>query len=54
MEKYNVETMKKRAMIISAVIIAILIVIKIVWVYTFTKDNGTFEDEKKDILERRK
>lgn len=53
MEKYNVETMKKRAMIISGVIIAILIVIKIVWVYTFTKDNGTFEDEKKDILERR-
>lgn len=53
MEKYNVETMKKRAMIISAVIIAILIVIKIVWVHTFTKDVGTFEDEKKDILERR-
>lgn len=45
--------MKKRTMIISALVILILIVIKIVWVYTYTKDNGTFEGEKKDILARK-
>ena len=47
------EAMKKRTIIISALVILILIVIKIVWVYTYTKDNGTFEGEKKDILARK-
>ena len=45
--------MKKRTMIISALAILILIVVKIVWVYAYTKDNGTFEGEKKDILARK-
>ena len=47
------ETMKKRTIIISALVILILIVIKIIWVYAYTKDNGTFEGEKKDILARK-
>ena len=45
--------MKKRKMIISVLIILVLIVIKMVWVYAYTKDNGTFEGEKKDIQERK-
>ena len=47
------EAMKKRTIIISALVILVLIVIKIVWVYAYTKDNGTFEGEKKDILARK-
>ena len=49
----NKERMKKRAIIISVLIILFLIVVKIVWVYAYTKNNGTFEDEKQDILERK-
>lgn len=38
---------------IALTVIVILIVIKVVWVWCYCNDNGTFESEKKDILERR-
>ena len=38
---------------IALTVILVLIVIKAVWVWCFCSGNGTFEGEKKDILERR-
>ena len=40
-------------MIICFVVIVALIMTKVVWVWCYCDDNGTFESEKKDILERR-
>ena len=34
-------------------VIVVLIVIKAVWTWCFCSRNGTFDGEKKDILERR-
>ena len=35
------------------VVIVALILTKVVWVWCYCADNGTFDSEKKDILERR-
>ena len=40
-------------LIIVLTVIVVLIVIKAVWTWCFCSRNGTFEGEKKDILERR-
>lgn len=37
----------------AALIIAVIILIKVIWVAIAVGDNGTFESEKKDILQRR-
>lgn len=37
----------------AVIIIVALILIKVIWVWSFSGSNGTFESEKKDILQRR-
>ena len=44
---------KVRNIVIALMVVALMVAMKAVWVYAYTKDNGTFEGEKKDILARK-
>ena len=49
----NMKPRKVRNIVIALMVVALIVAMKAVWVYAYTKDNGTFEGEKKDILARK-